>query len=222
MAVERSATASASSISKLSRFQKIVLGWDYLRLLRESGKKHVGEGLKHVKSTFDSVEEYIGVFEPLILEELKAQIVQGKDEEEATDWQRGAVATCQEADEFHKLSLAVLDDFREDVSENDLLLLSMEKFQEGEAPKPYAFALVDHRGGKETLTVLTYFCGGVKQLDSMKADSSPRLLKMLLSSKPGESFVWILKVTAIGTHARKQSNLEVYFIFVLRPLVLSG
>lgn len=43
------------------------------------------------------------------------------------EWHRGAVASCQEADEFHKLSLAVLDDFLEAVSENDLLLLSKEK-----------------------------------------------------------------------------------------------
>lgn len=37
-----------------------------------------------MKNTFDSVEDYIGVFEPLIIEEVKAQIVQGKDEEEGT------------------------------------------------------------------------------------------------------------------------------------------
>lgn len=44
-----------------------------------------------------------------------------------TDWQKGAVASCTESDGFHKVSMAVLDDFREEVSENDLLLLSKEK-----------------------------------------------------------------------------------------------
>lgn len=222
MAIERSALASASSVSKLSRFQRIILGWDYLRLLRESEKKYISEGLKHVKTTFDSVEDYIGVFEPLIFEEVKAQIVQGKDEEEAMDWQRGAVASCQEGDEFHKLSLVVLDDFREDVSENDLLILSKDKFQEGEAPNAYAFALVDHRGGKETLTVLTYLCGEVKQLDKMEAESSPRLLKMLSIFKTAESFVWILKICSLSTIMREYTAMHSIAHLPFKDLILSA
>lgn len=104
------------------------------------------------------MEEYIGVFEPLLFEEVKALIVQGRDEEGAfslglefwnlgywvcfsfchslnflvtdeTDWQKGAVASCAETDGFHNVSLAVLDEFRERVSENDLLLLSKEKVE---------------------------------------------------------------------------------------------
>lgn len=35
--------------------------------------------------------------------------------------------SCTEADEFHKVSMAVRDEFREELSENDLLLLSKEK-----------------------------------------------------------------------------------------------
>lgn len=109
------------------------------------------------------MEEYIGVFEPLLFEEVKALILQGRDEEGAfsldlgfrnlryrvcflffffffsipwiswvtdeTDWQKGAVASCAETDGFHNISLAVLDEFRERVSENDLLLLSKEKVE---------------------------------------------------------------------------------------------
>ncbi|XP_020583755.1 probable helicase MAGATAMA 3 [Phalaenopsis equestris] len=222
MAIERSAPANSFSITKLSRFQRIVLGWDYIRLLRESGKNNGREGLKHVKNTFDSVEDYIGVFEPLILEELKSQIVQGKDDEEASDWQRGAVASFQEVDEFHKLSLAVLDDFRENVSENDLLLLSKEKFQEGEAPNAYAFALVDHRGGKETLRVLTYLCGEVKQLDKMEVESSPRLSKMLSIFKTKESFVWILKICSLSTIIREYIAMHSIAHLPFKDLILSA
>lgn len=46
-----------------------------------------------------------------------------------TDWQKGAVASCAETDGFHRVSLAVLDEFREQVSENDILLLSKEKVE---------------------------------------------------------------------------------------------
>lgn len=44
-----------------------------------------------------------------------------------SDWQKGAIASCNETDGFHRVSLAVLDDFRGEVSENDLLLLSKSK-----------------------------------------------------------------------------------------------
>ena len=40
------------------------------------------KGLRRVKNTYDSVAEYLGVFEPLLFEEVKAQIVQGRSNEE--------------------------------------------------------------------------------------------------------------------------------------------
>jgi senataxin len=43
------------------------------------------------------------------------------------DWRRGAVGSCTESEGFHKLSVAVEDSFQDNVSENDLLLLSKEK-----------------------------------------------------------------------------------------------
>lgn len=106
------------------RFYKIVLSWDYIRLLKESqvgpviymfswflsssiflcvlaltndlffkkiilkqkhkenGGEGSSQGLKEVKDRYKDVEDYIATFEPLLFEEVKAQIVQGKDEDE--------------------------------------------------------------------------------------------------------------------------------------------
>ena len=111
------------------RFYKIVLSWDYIRILKESQvvsyflsffisfflppyfhvfwhwwvnysffffKKKIileqkdknnrgdgsSQGLQKVKDTYKDVEEYLATFEPLLFEEVKAQIVQGKDDEE--------------------------------------------------------------------------------------------------------------------------------------------
>lgn len=134
------------------------------------GGQQQAKGLGRVKNTYASVAEYLAVFEPLLFEEVKAQIVQGRSDEEeggwvggapdfvlppqfavglfnsvcvcvccfslpcvsvwaeaGQDWQKGIVASCTESEGFHKVSMAVLDDFREMVSENDLLLLSKEK-----------------------------------------------------------------------------------------------
>lgn len=82
-------------------------------------------------------------------------------------------------------------------------MIAFLQFQEGEAPNAYAFALVDHRDGKKTLSVLTYLRGEVKQLDKMEVEASLRLLKMLSIFKIAESFVWILKVTAMSAQRIK-------------------
>lgn len=39
-------------------------------------------GLREVKDTYKDVDDYLAAFEPLLFEEVKAQIIQKKDEEE--------------------------------------------------------------------------------------------------------------------------------------------
>ena len=75
--------------SPMLRFYRIVLGWDYFRLLKEScknkGKEKAGDGdigLKEVKDTYKDMDDYISTFEPLIFEEIKAQITQRTNEDE--------------------------------------------------------------------------------------------------------------------------------------------
>lgn len=114
MAIEKAGTSSGGAeigtSSSFGRFYKVVLGWDYLRLLSDSKvlfsqnfsfsssfflncfnfclicalqeqNRKQPEGLKAVKNTYANFNEYIRVFEPLLFEEIKAQIVQGRDEE---------------------------------------------------------------------------------------------------------------------------------------------
>ncbi|KAK1300878.1 putative helicase MAGATAMA 3 [Acorus calamus] len=227
MAVEK---ATVQGSTHLSRFRKIVLSWDYFNLLRQSSKKRkeASSGLQSVKDTYRDVDEYIGVFEPLLFEEVKAHIVQGqKDDEEvgvgAVEWQQGAVAACEEVNGFHMVSLAVLEEFRSEVAENDLLLLSKEKFEEGAAlPITYAFALVEHRGGKETLTLRTFLGGEVKHVGSEAVESSPRLLKMLSILQMNESFLWILKLTSLSTIMREYSALRSIGSLPFKNLILSA
>uniref|UniRef100_A0A1D1XNF7 Putative helicase MAGATAMA 3 n=1 Tax=Anthurium amnicola TaxID=1678845 RepID=A0A1D1XNF7_9ARAE len=222
MAVDKAAPAPSDSL--LARFHKIVLGWDYLRLLRESTKKGTREApasaLKSVKDTYRDVEEYLGVFEPLIFEEVKAHIVQAKDEE-VTEWQKGAVVSCEDAGGFHMVSVAVLDEFRERVSENDLLLVSREKLGEGATPRTYAFALVEHRGSRETLTLRMFLSGEIKYIDKLEVESSPRLLKILPILKTKESFLWIVKISSLSTIMREYFALHSVSSLPFKDLILS-
>ncbi|KAF5196179.1 p-loop containing nucleoside triphosphate hydrolases superfamily protein isoform, partial [Thalictrum thalictroides] len=117
----------------VARFHKIVLGWDYLRLLKESSKrgKSISDGaslgLKNVKETYKDVDEYIGTFEPLLFEEAKAQIIRGRDEDDVSEWNLGAVVTCAVSDCFHIPVVGYDAEDGETIVENDLLLLSKEK-----------------------------------------------------------------------------------------------
>ncbi|KAK4476866.1 hypothetical protein RD792_016030 [Penstemon davidsonii] len=113
------------------RFYKIVLSWDYLRILNEykqnSDKKNVsgsGVELKEVKNTYKDVDEYLDTFEPLLFEEVKAQIVQVKEEEEGTEWKAAIITECSEINGFH-LPMVIRDDKDAvSISQNDLVLLS--------------------------------------------------------------------------------------------------
>ncbi|MQL89807.1 hypothetical protein Taro_022394, partial [Colocasia esculenta] len=225
MAVDKAASAPQECL--LSRFHKIVLGWDYLRLLRESTKKGnrgaSASGLKSAKDAYRDVGEYLGVFEPLLFEEVKAHIVQVKDEEgAATEWQKGAVVSCEEAGDFHMVTMVVLDEFREQASENDLLLLSREKFEEGVTPSTYAFALVEHRGGRETIALRMFLSGEIKQVDKSEAESSPRLLKILPILKTKEAFLWILKISSLSTIMREYIALQSISSLPFKDMILSA
>lgn len=56
-------------------------------ILKKKNRKNIGDvsdlGLKHVKDTYKDVDEYLATFEPLLFEEVKAQILEGKDDEES-------------------------------------------------------------------------------------------------------------------------------------------
>ncbi|XP_044457504.1 probable helicase MAGATAMA 3 isoform X2 [Triticum aestivum] len=68
-------SSSSSAASTMDRFHKIVLSWDYLRLVADAKGADQTKGLQRVKNSYASVAEYLGVFEPLLFEEVKAQIV---------------------------------------------------------------------------------------------------------------------------------------------------
>ena len=68
------ALTAAQQTNHLSNLQREVLCWDYWRLGTEEDTR-VERELKEVPSTFKSIQEYINIFEPLILEECAAQVV---------------------------------------------------------------------------------------------------------------------------------------------------
>ncbi|KAJ3700412.1 hypothetical protein LUZ61_004117 [Rhynchospora tenuis] len=226
MAVEKAATSSGggeiAANSSLSRFRKVVLGWDYLRLLTDAKERKHPKGLKNVKSTYANFNEYTRIYEPLLFEEVKAQIVQGRDEEDESDWQQGLIASCDESEGFHRVAVAVLESFQDRVSENDLLLLSTVKFAEGVIPKAYAFALVENRGGQGTITIHTFLAGEVKDLEKAVPERSQRLLNLssFVQSTTTNARLWMIKICSLSTIMREYVALHSVSQLPFKDLIL--
>ncbi|KAK4846134.1 hypothetical protein QYF36_013474 [Acer negundo] len=231
MAVERENPQEEASII---RFYKTVLGWDYFRLLKESqkfnknNKKNDGAelGLKPVKDTYNDVDDYLATFEPLLFEEVKAQIIQKKDDEEVQEWNLRLVTECSEADEFHLLSVTYDEnEEKEKISPNDLMLFSRQQFNEGaKFPTTYAFALVEHRQAI-SLRLRMYLTGEIMHVNE-DAVKSQRLLNMrsLITSSVNEvdKPLYSLKICSLSTIAREYIALRSIGSLPFKDLILTA
>ncbi|XP_073285730.1 probable helicase MAGATAMA 3 [Primulina huaijiensis] len=210
------------------RFYKIVLSWDYLRILKESEKrnydKKIGEGggvgLKKVKDTYTDVDDYLNTFDPLLFEEVKALISQGEDEEKATAWQQAIIAECSEVNGFYLPTVICSD--ADAISQNDILLLSNKKFGEGkELPTAYAFALVEHRQ-QDKLRLRLYLSGEVKRFDTDDVQTCARLLNMLPLVCEVQKYLYVLKICSLSTILREYVALRSICSLPFKDLILTA
>ncbi|KAH9752051.1 putative helicase MAGATAMA 3 [Citrus sinensis] len=182
-------------------------------------------GLREVKDTYKDVDDYLATFEPLLFEEVKAQIIQKKDEEEVQEWKLRLVMECGEADGFHLPSVTYEADEVESISPNDLLLLSKEEFKEGSTfPTTYAFALVEHC--QANLLRLRMFLAGEVIHINKDAVKSQRLLNMhsLITSSVSavEKRLFSLKICSLSTIAREYLALRSVGSLPFKDLILSA
>ncbi|KAL2454450.1 putative helicase MAGATAMA 3 [Abeliophyllum distichum] len=210
------------------RFYKIVLSWDYLRLLKESNKKNFNKktadgsalGLKEVKGSYKDVDDYLSTFEPLLFEEVKAQIVQGKDEEDETEWQQAIIAECSEVNGFH-LPMVICSDAKS-ISQNDLLLLSNKKVGEGKVlPTAYAFALVEHCQ-HDKIRVRLNLSGELEGLNTYGVQTSSRLLNMRPLVSEAQKYLYILKICSLSTIVREYVAMRSISSLPFKDLILTA
>ncbi|XP_011041920.1 PREDICTED: probable helicase MAGATAMA 3 isoform X1 [Populus euphratica] len=216
------------------RFCKIILGWDYFGLLTEAAQKQKkergkggGSGLRQVKNTYKDVDDYLATFEPLLFEEVKAQIIQKKDDEEVTEWVLRLVVECNESEGFLLPSVTYGDDEGEKIVQNDLLLLSEDQFKEGggKFPQVYAFALVEQRQ-HNLLRLRMFLAGEVMNLNTDVIESRTRLLKMHgLITSPGllhEKRLFSLKICSLSTISREYFALRSIGSLPFKDLILAA
>lgn len=212
-----------------TRLQKLVLSWDYLRLLSESKakskkrKKGVDDGLRSVPLSFRDVNEYLAVFEPLLFEEVRAQICRGEEEEGSLEWEMAAVIKCEKAHEFYFAQAAVQAHMLERLTENDIIILSKEKFQEGSAiPNAYAFASLEGREGKQTLKLRLFLDGEFSGLNENTLSRSGRLSKMRTAIQVVNSAWWMIKLSNMSTIMREYTALQSVGHLPFADVILTG
>ncbi|XP_047319403.1 probable helicase MAGATAMA 3 [Impatiens glandulifera] len=221
MAVDKSKLEEDAS---LRRFYKIVLSWDYLRLLKESSgnkihKKGKDPSLKKVKDTYKDVNDYLATFEPLMFEEVKANIFRENDEK--SGWKEGVLTECNESGGFHLPSIDVGD---EDFGTNsDLLLISKKQLGlDAKTQATYAFALVEgrHRG---VLRLRMHLNG---EINDISLDTEFEPCARLLSMRPLISEInkpwYVMKIFNMSTIVREYVALRSISTLPFKDLILSA
>ncbi|XP_010670996.2 probable helicase MAGATAMA 3 isoform X1 [Beta vulgaris subsp. vulgaris] len=212
------------------RFYKIVLSWDYFRILQHSKKssrdikKGSDSGLKEVKDTFKDIDDYLSTFEPLLFEEVKAQISQAKNEEEGTsvhEQKMCLVKECSDSEGFYFPVVLYRADEGESISQNELLLLSKEKFEKDKFPSTYAFALVEHRQ-YDSLRLRMFLQGEVKGIDIHHTEPCVRLVNMRSRLSEEKTFFYISKVCSLSTIFREFVAMRSIGSLNFRDVILRG
>ncbi|XP_010548919.1 PREDICTED: probable helicase MAGATAMA 3 [Tarenaya hassleriana] len=239
MAVDKDKLQEEASVI---RFCKIILGWDFKQLMQEyegkgrknsnvtlkevkDGRKDSNVTLKEVKDTYKDADDYLETFEPLLFEEVKAQIVQRKDSEEAPEWKMRLVMDCSEADGFHFPMVTYEADEDESISPNDFLLLSKSK----EEDSSYAFALVEHRQ-RNLLRLRMYLAEEMVQITkNIKSSRTKPFIQALSnmralitsSSSAVEKRLFSLKLCSLSTIIREYVGLRSVSSLPFRDLILT-
>ena len=136
------ALTTEQQTSHLSRLQQEILAWDYYRMGGEDDPgAAAGRTLREVPKTFASINEYLDVFEPLVLEECAAQVCRG-EEGDTRPSNVGAVLSSERLDGFHVVKFVLGEEAMREFRDNDLVLVAktdpapnVERTSEGDAKK---------------------------------------------------------------------------------------
>ncbi|XP_073364737.1 uncharacterized protein [Aegilops tauschii subsp. strangulata] len=95
-------------------------------------------------------------------------------------------------------------------------------FVEGVTPTAYAFAIVEQRGGKGTISLRTSVAGEIKNLNVAKPVKSSRLERITSILSTSGSFLSILKICSLSTILREYSAMHSVASLPFKDLILSA
>ncbi|KAF1876481.1 hypothetical protein Lal_00021195 [Lupinus albus] len=183
--------------------------------------------LVKVKNKYKDVDDYISTYEPLIFEEAKSQIArENKDNEEVTGWKFGVVQSFSEGDGFHFIEIPFEMEEGESISQNDLLLISKDKFLGGKRlPTVYAFALVESIrkfSDPKLLRVRLYLAGDFLHFNTDNVQSCPRLFNMRSHICETGRKLNFLKICSLSTICREYVAIRTISFLPYKDLILNA
>eukprot|EP00741_Cyanophora_paradoxa_P002945 tig00000655_g2858.t1 len=124
-------------LPSLDEVHKEILSWSYYQLEADEGKDV--KGIRKVPNTFASTDEYLEVFEPLLMQECKSQIVRAKEEADEPHLLR--LASAEKVQAFVYARFEVPWESEQKFANNDLVLVSRE--EPGKVQKVHVIGLVE-------------------------------------------------------------------------------
>ncbi|KIY92845.1 hypothetical protein MNEG_15119 [Monoraphidium neglectum] len=136
-----------------NRLHQILLTWDYFRLWdRQEQGLGVYDSLRAVPDTFDSIQDYVAVFEQLVLEEAGALVLRGVEEGEVLEPHPTIAARSHKAGQFLVVTVCVDEEVGRRISDNDLVMLSKDNPEQESARRQ--LHVLAHVEGHEGPTLL--------------------------------------------------------------------
>eukprot|EP00898_Chlorokybus_atmophyticus_P000829 jgi/Chlat1/1747/Chrsp13S02159 len=222
-----------TNAARLAQLQRKILSWDFFQLNaadKKDPKAKGGDGLREVPLSFDSIEDYLGCFEPLLLEECRAQLLLDKERTGgAGEVQRAVPTLFEHINDFGMLKILVGAAVSNDFNENDVLLLSFEKPGETATPKCHALAIVEAHDGEASLRLRMHLedlpaASGVAQPKRLAAQHKDRMkrVRTRLDASNGKTGWWIVKLASLSTISREYLALHAAPNLPFSDILLSG
>eukprot|EP00803_Ostreobium_quekettii_P007947 evm.model.scf_520.6 EVM.evm.TU.scf_520.6 scf_520:61854-71225(+) len=201
-----------------ARLHRLVLSWDYFELWdkREGG---LVNDLKPVPDTFDSVEHYKEIYEPLVLEECSAQIVRGSVEGDYSECNEAVVAARDQQDPWLYVRMTTKADVQKGFGQNDLVLISKDHPDGANIRRELStMGIAEAREGEQSVRVK--LCLDV----NAQRDSAQGLKRVCAVNKALEtgSGWWMCKLCSLSTNIREWTALQLVNNIPFRDILLSA
>ncbi|KAL4448164.1 hypothetical protein ABPG75_005383 [Micractinium tetrahymenae] len=206
-----------------AQLQDILLSWDYWELERKMAE---GGGpisdLPTIPKQFALVEDYVRVFEPLLLEECAAQMLRGQEEGQVLTSQPAVVAavTQRAEDESLIVRLTLPPGVSSTFHDNDMLMLSRDN-PEGEVGDElyHALGCVEGHEGDQSVRV-RFRLTDAAQAGNARGLQRARTMRAAISKVSSRWFV--LKLSGMSTIMREWAALHCIGHLPLREVLLSA
>ncbi|CAK0762015.1 hypothetical protein CVIRNUC_002915 [Coccomyxa viridis] len=201
--------------------QRIILAWHFWEI-----EENVSEGggvmpdLEALPRAFDSAEDYVYRFSPLVLEECAALMLRGNEEGIQSEPYQAVCASHKMKGDFLLARLAVPPAVSETLRDNDAVLLSKEDptAEDGNG-RLHAIGRVDSKEGANIIVVQFYLSA---ESQSGHPDGLQRVKAMQAGLETRESCWYLLRLCSLTTIQREWCALHAFPGLPFKDALLRG